>query len=96
MIYIVIDEKSMVGRRMLGLIDMRLRQVFPEHSNEHFGGKLIILFGNFGQLLPVLDLSIYANILRDPLSNNGHGVYNQFKEAYKLDVIQRQSEDTKK
>ena len=28
--YVIIDEKSMVGRRMLGLIDVRLRQAFPE------------------------------------------------------------------
>src|SRR6266542_7141122 len=28
--YIIIDEKSMVGRRMLGLIDTCLRQIFSE------------------------------------------------------------------
>jgi hypothetical protein len=32
--YFIIDEKSMVGRRMLALIDMRLRQAFPERSLE--------------------------------------------------------------
>jgi hypothetical protein len=31
-------EKSMVERRMLGLIDMRLRQAFSEFNNEPFGG----------------------------------------------------------
>ena len=95
MIYIVIDEKSMVGHRMLGLIDMRLWQAFPKHSNEPFGGRSIILLGDFGQLPPVLDLPMYANISRDPLSNNGLAAYNQFKEACKLDVIQRQSGNTK-
>ena len=33
--YIIIDEKSMVGRRMLGLIDMRLRQAFSEKRTNH-------------------------------------------------------------
>jgi len=28
--YVIIDKKSMVGRRMLGLVDMRLKQAFPE------------------------------------------------------------------
>jgi len=93
--YIVIDEKSMAGRRMLGLINMRLQQAFPEHNNEPFGGRSIILFGDFGQLPPVLDLPMYAHISRDPISNNGHAAYKQFKEAYKLDVIQRQSGNTK-
>ena len=32
-IYLIIDEKSMVGRRMLAVIDMRLRQAFPENKN---------------------------------------------------------------
>ena len=94
-IYVIIDEKSMVGRRMLGTIDMRLRQAFPEHSNEPFGGRSIILSRDFGQLLPVLDLSMYANVPRDPLSNNGLAAYSQFKEAYKLDVAQRQFGNTK-
>jgi hypothetical protein len=30
----------MVGRRMLGLIDMRLKQAFPEKKNEPFGGNV--------------------------------------------------------
>ena len=46
-IYVIIDEKSMVSRRMLRTIDMRLQQAFPEHSNEPFSGRLIILFRDF-------------------------------------------------
>ena len=86
--YIIIDEKSMVGRRMLALIDKRLRQAFPEHNNEPFGGRSIILVGDFGQLPPVLDLPMYSDTQRDELSNNGFVVYRQFREVYKLDVIQ--------
>src|SRR4051794_2083720 len=54
--YYIIDEKSIVGRRMLSLIDMRLRQAFPE-SNELFRRRSIIMFGDFRQLLPVLTFS---------------------------------------
>src|SRR3954451_692592 len=49
------------------------------------------MLGDFGQLPPVLDLLVYVNIPRDPLSNSGLAAYNLFKEVYKLDVIQRQS-----
>jgi|SRR6266542_547267 len=37
-IYFIIDEKSMVDRKMLTLIDMRLREAFSETSNVPFGG----------------------------------------------------------
>src|SRR6266498_3142008 len=84
----------MVRRRMLALIDMRLRQAFPEHNNEPFGRRSIILFGDFGQLPPVLDLPMYASTQRDTLSNDGFAAYKQFREVYKLDVIQRQSGDS--
>lgn len=90
--YVIIDEKSMVGRRMIGQIDTRLRQAFPEHKNEPFGGRSIILFGDFGQLPPVLDLPMYTTeISRDPVSNNGMVAYKHFSEAFKLDIVQRQS-----
>ena len=86
--YIIIDEKSMVGRRMLALIDMRLRQAFPENKDEPFGGRSIIFFSDFGQLPPVLDLPMYTNdISRDTFSNNGAASYKHFSEAYKLNIV---------
>ena len=36
--YLIIDEMSMVGRKMLGQVDKRLRQVFPHHADQLFGG----------------------------------------------------------
>src|SRR5439155_1088008 len=93
--YFIIDEKSMVGHRMLAIIDMRLRQAFPEQRNQVFGGRSLILVGDFGQLPPVLDESMYSQIPRcDPLSNDGIVAYSQFREVYKLDIIQRQSGDS--
>ena len=72
---------------MLALIDMRLWQAFPESNNEPFGGRSIILFGDFSQILPVLDLPIYANTKRDELSNSGLIAYKHFREVYKLETI---------
>src|SRR3954452_17752118 len=48
--YVIIDEKSMVGRQMLALIYMRLRQAFPNYNNEAFGGRSVIMVEDFGQL----------------------------------------------
>jgi len=90
--YVIIDEKSMVGRRMLGLIDKRLRQAFPEKNNETFGGCSIIMFGDFGQLPPVSDLPMYVkSVSSDTLTNSGLAAYKQFNEVYELDIVQRQS-----
>ena len=75
-LYFIIDEKSMVGRRMLALIDMRLRQAFPEKANESFEGRSIIFFGDFRQLPPELDLPMYTNnVSQDTNSNKGIGTY---------------------
>ncbi|CAB4431124.1 unnamed protein product [Rhizophagus irregularis] len=93
--YVIIDEKSMIGRQMLALIDMRLRQAFSEHNNKPFGGRSVIMFSDFGQLPPVLDLPMYANTKRDALSNSGLAVYKKFGEVYKLETIQRQSGNSK-
>ena len=51
----------MIGHRMFALINLRFWQAFPEHNNEQFGGRSVIMFGNFGQLSPVLDLPMYIS-----------------------------------
>jgi len=73
----------MVGRRMLALIDSRLRLAFPELQNQPFGGRSVTLVGDFGQLPPVLR--------RNSLSNDGMKVYSLFREVYQLDIICSQS-----
>ena len=45
--YIIIDEMSMVGRKVLGQIDRHLRQAFPRHAQNVFGGCSILLLGDF-------------------------------------------------
>ena len=58
--YILIDEMSFIGKNLLIRIDSRLRQAFPENATIPFGGRSIILVGNLGQLLPVIDKPVYA------------------------------------
>lgn len=45
--YFVIDEKSMVSNKTLFAIDQRLRQAFLRHKDELFGGRSIMLLGDF-------------------------------------------------
>ncbi|CAB4416222.1 unnamed protein product [Rhizophagus irregularis] len=91
-IYLIIDEKSMVRRRMLTVIDVKLRQAFPKNSKKPFGGKSIILLGDFGQLPPVLDVPMFSkNTSVDKNSNKGIAAYKHIREIFKLDVILRQT-----
>ena len=56
--YIIIDEMSMVGRKLFGQVDRRLRQVIPQPCNQPLGGCSCLLFDDFGQLPPVMDIPL--------------------------------------
>lgn len=89
--YLIIDEMSMVGRKLFGQIDRRLRQAFPHHGQEVFGGCSILLFGDFGQLPPVMDLPLYTTDSRSDLSDQGRTAYLQFDKAFVLTEVMRQA-----
>ena len=89
--YIIINEMSMVGRKMFGQVDRRLRQVFPERSEELFGGRSCLLTGDWGQLPPVMDLPLYTTVSRTELSDLGSIDYHLFDRAVVLDRVMRQA-----
>ena len=81
----------MVGRKTFGQVDRRLRQVFPARSKELFGGCSCLLFGDWGQLPPVLDLPLYTTVSRTELSDLGSANYHLFDRAVVLDRVMRQA-----
>ena len=89
--YLIIDEMSMVGRKTFGQVDRRLRQAFPHHSQEVFGGCSCLLFGDFGQLPPVMDLPLYTTDSRSELSDQGRAAYQTFQQAVVLDQVMRKA-----
>ena len=89
--YLIIDEMSMVGRKIFGQVDRRLCQAFPHHSQEVFGGCSCLLFGDFGQLPPVMDLPLYTTDSRSELSDQGRAAYQIFQLAVVLDQVMRQA-----
>ena len=89
--YLIIDEMSMVGRKTFGQVDRRLHQVSPHHAQEVFGGCSCLLFGNFGQLPPVMDLPLYTTDSRTELSDQGRNAYQQFDKAFILDQVMHQA-----
>ena len=89
--YLIIDEMSMVGRKILGQVDRRLCQAFPNRAQEVFGGCSCLLFGDFGQLPPVMDLSLYTIDSRAELSDQGRAAYQTFQQAVILDQVMSQA-----
>jgi ATP-dependent DNA helicase PIF1 len=96
--YIILDEKSMVGRRFLSRKDSRLREGFLKH-NELLGNCSILMFGDFGQLPPVGDTALFYLNLREGNSpavlkvNHGREVYLSLSENLTLNRLMRQRGD---
>ena len=80
----------MVGRKLFGQVDSRLRQAFPHSANAALGGCSVILFGDFGQLPPVMDLPFYSPDVKTALSDLGRTAYLSFNRAIVLTQVMRQ------
>jgi len=86
--YILIDEYSMLGQKMLAWVDKRCRQA-TGLTNELFGGKSIILVGDPGQLPPVADKPLYHSKPSCLLQEQGYLAYFMFNTVVKLTINQR-------
>lgn len=83
-----IDEISMVGRRMLGHIDNRLRQAFPQKAHCVLGGCSVIflvILGNYHHLWTFLYILHHHDL------DLGHNVYQTFTNAVVLTRVMRQN-----
>ena len=83
----------MIGRKLFGQVDALLCQAFPHCANDVFGGCSCLLFGDFGQLPPVMDLPLYTLESCSSLSDLGKSAYQLFNKAIVLDQVMRQSGD---
>ena len=91
--FLFIDEMSMVGLNLLYAIDARLRQIFPNDSDKPFGGLIVVLFGDFGQLPPVMYTPLYASVADPSRTESRHAsrLYrNCFRCAFELTQQMRQ------
>ena len=77
--------------KIFGQVDKRLRQVFPHRADQLLGGCSCLLFGDFGQLPPVMDLPLYVTVSRTHLSGLGSGAYQMFNHAVVLEQVMHQS-----
>jgi hypothetical protein len=75
---IIIDEVSMVHKNILGLIDRMLRQV--TNIDKPFGNKIVILGGDWKQLLPIVKAS-FSNTVHAQIEAciQSHELYDLFE-----------------
>ena len=78
---------------MFAWVDKRLRQATGKLDCP-FGGLSIILIGDFGQLPPVGDKSLYSQPTNSELSIHGHHIYQLFTTVVVLDQVLHQSDTT--
>ncbi|XP_066929609.1 uncharacterized protein [Clytia hemisphaerica] len=81
--YLIIDEFSVVGQRMLGWIDSRCRQATGK-MERLFGGISVILVGDIAQLPPVLDSTLYSSYPQNEIGVAGYVAYCCFRTVIKL------------
>jgi ATP-dependent exoDNAse (exonuclease V) alpha subunit len=94
--YLLIDEKSMVGLKMLSWIHLRCGEIWPERVDLPFAGLNIILCGDFYQLPPVAAKPLYSKPrTAQPArinvhEENGMRLYRHFNRTVTLSVVMRQ------
>ena len=62
---IIWDEASMIPKKALEIVDKTLQDVW--YNNEPFGGKIIILGGDFRQILPVVKHGFRNTIVEETI-----------------------------
>ena len=87
--YLIIDEMSMMGQRMMAVIDKRLRQA-TAHLDTPLGGLSVLLLGDFAQLPPVRDEPLYRTSPTGSSGIHGHTTYKLFTTIVILDLVLRQ------
>ena len=91
--YLLVDEVSMVGQKLLGKVDSRLRQAFPTSADVFFGARSVLFFGDFGQLPPVLDSALFSPAASSLLAKQGKLAYLSITNIFLLNSVVRQDGD---
>ena len=88
--WIIIDEFSMVGKRMINFINLRMQEIFG--TQQLFGGINVLLVGDLHQLQPVKDGWIFED-MDGPYGALAPNVFKDNFSLFELDEIMRQRDD---
>ena len=85
---LIIDEFSVIGQKMFGWINRRLKQA-TGFTTSPFGGISIILVGDIAQLPTVSDQVLYHSKPKNDLAMEGYCMYRKFQTVVQLEVNER-------
>lgn len=89
--FLIIDEMSLVGLRLLYMINHRCQEIFFASRKEPFGGIYIYLFGDYNQLPPVGDDAVYSmTMFNDDMRRRGKKIFLSFQKRFLLENAHRQ------
>ena len=91
--FLIVDEYSMIGLPLLGMMERRCAEGKPG-SSEPFGGLHVYLIGDLAQLAPVMQKAIFSIVASSEWELRGRYAYQQFQHAVVLRVSQRQADPT--
>ncbi|KFG81452.1 ATP-dependent DNA helicase PIF1 [Metarhizium anisopliae] len=93
--YLIIDEKSMIGIKLLGLLDQRLREIFPARQDEMYASINIFVCGDFHQLPPIGATVMYSNLPNERNADflAGQRAYRPLDTTVRLTQLMRQDGD---
>jgi ATP-dependent exoDNAse (exonuclease V) alpha subunit len=87
---VIIDEISMVGKKMFSFLDTRLKKI--KGNNQSFGGVSILAVGDLLQLKPVFDDWIF-NDLDKGITALAPNLWKDLFSMHELTEIRRQKDD---
>ncbi len=89
--YFIIDEKSMIGLRLLATISARMGEIWPRHRDQFFSSRSVILIGDFFQLPPVAKRALYNNVvILSTVEIARRNTYRAFTYTVELKEVVRQ------
>jgi hypothetical protein len=92
---VIIEEFSMVSCGMIYWIDRRMREIWPHHSDELFGGRDVYFTGDAAQLDPVVPSSLSTPIAKisNDIQRRGREIWTSIRTVCMLTSQNRGKSD---